>query len=126
MERIPVMAGINLPAFKFLDVLSVEAEYFNNPFPNDIGAITQQGLPIPGPITENGGTDYRSMKIYKNDKFKWSIYASKTIAGYYTIMGQIASDHLRPLAVNDQNVDFEEALHSTSQWYYMLKLTAGF
>ena len=126
LERLPVMGGINLPAFKFLDVLSLEVEYFDNPFPNDIGAITQQGIPIPGPIGENGGTDYRSMKIYKDDKFKWSLYASKTIAGYYTIMAQIASDHLRPLAVNDQNVDFEEALHTTRQWYYMLKLTAGF
>ena len=113
-------------ACNVLDVLSIEVEYFDNPYPNDIGAITQQGLPIPGPIGESGGTDYRSMKGYKNDKLKWSIYASKTIAGYYTIMAQVASDHLRPRAVDDQNVDFEEALHATNQWYYMLKLTAGF
>jgi hypothetical protein len=125
-NRIPVMGGINLPAFKFLDILSIEVEYFDSPFPNDIGAITQQGLPIPGPVTENGGTDFRSMGIYKTDKYKWSIYASKTIGRNYTVMAQVASDHLRPLAVNDQNVDFEEALHTTSQWYYMLKLTAGF
>ena len=126
MERIPVMGGINLPAFNLLDVFSVEVEYFDNPYPNDIGAITQQGLPIPGPIGENGGTDYRNMEIYTNNKYKWSIYASKTFAGYYTVTAQIASDHMRPLAVNDQNVDFEEALHETGQWYYMLKLTAGF
>lgn len=126
LERVPVMGGINLPACNVLDVLSIEVEYFDNPYPNDIGAITQQGLPIPGPIGESGGTDYRSMKSDKNDKFKWSIYASKTIAGYYTIMAQVASDHLRPRAVDDQNVDFEEALHATNQWYYMLKLTAGF
>jgi hypothetical protein len=120
------MAGINLPVFKFLDVLCVEAEYFENPFSNDIGAITQQGLPIPGPITENGSTDYRSMSIYRNDKWKWSVYALKKIAGNYTVTAQIASDHMRPLAVNDQNVDFEEALHASNQWYYMLKLMAGF
>jgi hypothetical protein len=125
-NRVPVMGGINLPACNVLDVLSIEVEYFDNPYPNDIGAITQQGLPIPGPVTENGGADFRSMGIYKNDKYKWSIYASKTIAGYYTIMAQVASDHLRPRAVNDQNVDFEETLHATNQWYYMLKLTAGF
>lgn len=126
LERTPIMAGLNLPAFKFLDVFSIEVEYFKSPYPNDIGAITNLGLPIPGPLDANGGKDYRSMSIYRNDKLKWSIHASKTIAGYYTIMAQIASDHLRPLAVNDWNIDFEEALHTTSQWYYMLKLTAGF
>jgi hypothetical protein len=126
LERMPVMGGINLPAFKLLDVLSVEVEYFDNPFPNDIGAITQQGLPIPGQVSDNGGTDFRAMDIYQNDKWKWSIFASKTFVRNYTVMAQIASDHMRPLAVNDQNVDFEEALHTTSQWYYMLKLTAGF
>lgn len=126
LERMPVMGGINLPAFKFLDVLSVEVEYFKSPYPNDIGAITQQGLPIPGPITEDGSTDYSAMNIYQKDKWKWSVYASKTFSRNYTAMVQVASDHMRPLAVNDQNVDFEEALHTTSQWYYMLKLTAGF
>ena len=99
-ERMPIMAGINLPAFRLLDVLSVEVEYFDNPFPNDIGAITQQGLPIPGAIGENGGTDYREMDIYKTDNLKWSVYASKTFAGNYTAMLQIASDHIRSLAVN--------------------------
>jgi len=125
-QRMPVMAGINLPCFKLLDVFSVEAEYFNNPFPNDIGAITQQGLPIPGQIGENGSSNFRGSDLYRHDNVKWSIHASKAIAKNYTLMAQVASDHLRPLAVNDQNVDFEEALHTTSQWYYMLKLTAGF
>jgi hypothetical protein len=41
-------------------------------------------------------------------------------------MLQVASDHMRPLAVNDQNVDFEEIFHNTNQFYYMVKCTAGF
>jgi len=126
LDRIPIMAGLNIPAFKYLDVLSTEVEWFNCPFPNDIGAITQQGLPIPGPITENGSTDYRALSMYAQDNWKWSLYASKTIAKNYKVMLQVACDHLRSLAVNDQNVDFEEVLHSPNQWYCMLKLTAGF
>ena len=126
LERIPVMAGLNIPAFKFLDVLSAEVEWFKCPYPNDIGAITQQGMPIPGPITENGSTDYRAMSMYWKDNWKWSFYATKTIVKNYTITFQVASDHIRSLAVNDQNVDFEEVLHTANQWYYMLKLKAGF
>jgi hypothetical protein len=126
LERVPVMVGINLPSFKFFDVLSIEGEYFDSRLPNDIGAIVNQGLPIPGVINEGGFSKFRDSGIYKNDTWKWSVYASKSIGRNYTIMAQIASDHMRPLAVNDINVDFEEALHRASQWYYTLKLTAGF
>jgi hypothetical protein len=126
LERIPIMVGFNFPAFKFLDVLSAEVEYFNCPFPNDVGAITNYGLPIPGPVNATGATNYWGNGEYQNDHWKWSVHASKTIATNYTIMAQIASDHLRSLAVNDQNVDFEEIFHNTNQWYFMLKCTAGF
>jgi hypothetical protein len=127
IERIPIMAGFNVPAFKFLDVLSAEIEYFKCPFPNDVGALVNYGLPIPGSLANATGTiNYLGDPEYWNDRWKWSIYASKTIASNYTIMAQVASDHLRPLAVNDLNVDFEEIFHNTNQWYYMLKITAGF
>jgi hypothetical protein len=126
LERIPMMIGLNIPAFKFLDVLSVEVEWFKSPYPNDIGAITQLGLPLPGSITENGKTDYRAMSIYSEDRWKWSIYGARTFARNYTVTFQVASDHLRSLAVNDQNVDFEEVLHNTNHWYYMLKAAVKF
>ena len=126
LERIPVMAGFNVPMFKLLDVLSVEVEYFKCPFPNDVGALTNYGLPIPGSVNATGATNYWGISEYRYDKWKWSVYASKKIATNYTIMAQAASDHLRPLAVNDKNVDFEEIFHNTNQWYYMLKCTAGF
>ena len=126
LERIPISAGFNIPAFGLFDVLSVEVEYFKCPFPNDVGAVTNYGLPIPGPVNATGATNYWGMGEYWHDKWKWSVHASKKIATNYTIMAQAASDHLRPLAVNDQNVDFEEIFHNTNQWYYMLKCTAGF
>jgi hypothetical protein len=126
LERIPLMVGFNVPTFKLLDALSVEVEYFKSPFPNDVGALTNYGLPIPGPVNATGATNYWGNTEYQNDHLKWSIHVSKTIASNYTIMAQVASDHLRPLAVNDQNVDFEEIFHNTNQWYYMLKITAGF
>jgi hypothetical protein len=116
------MVGFNVPTFKLLDALSAEVEYFKSPFPNDVGALTNYGLPIPGPVNATGATNYWGNGEYQNDHWKWSVHASKTIATNYTIMAQIASDHLRSLAVNDQNVDFEEIFHNTNQWYYMLKM----
>ena len=99
LERIPVMIGLNVPAFKFLDMLSVEAEYFKCPYPNDIGVITDRGIPIPGQPGETGVTNFRDSSVYAKDNWKWSIYATKTFAKNYTATAQIASDHLRPLAV---------------------------
>ena len=109
-----------------LDVLSLEIEWFGSRQPNDIGVITDKGLPLPGPIFEDGYKDYRTLSIYKNDNWKWSLYGTKRISKNYSVTFQVANDHLRPLAVNDQNVDFEEALHSTDHWYYMLKAAVGF
>jgi hypothetical protein len=127
LERIPIMVGFNVPAFKLLDVLSFEVEYFKCPFPNDIGAIINYGLPIPGSILATGAINYWGNGEYRYDNWKWSVYASRKITTNYTIMAQIASDHLRPLAdVSNYNDDFEEIFHNTNQWYYMLKCTAGF
>jgi hypothetical protein len=66
------------------------------------------------------------MRMYKDDDWKWSIYGTKTFAKYYAVTLQVANDHLRSLAVNDQFVDFEETLHNLNHWYYMLKAKVFF
>ena len=108
------------------DAVSIETEWFGCRNPNDVGAITNYGLPIPGPVNATGATNYRNNSEYQNDNWKWSVHASRKFATNYTVMLQVASDHMRPLAVNDQNVDFEEIFHNTNQFYYMVKCTAGF
>jgi len=31
---------------------------------------------------------------YKEDSWKWSLYAKKTIGGHFSIVGQLARDHI--------------------------------
>ncbi len=120
LDRIPVMAGLNLPTFKLLDVLSAQVEWFGSPYPNDIGDIVNNQLPIPLSITGN-------VYNYPDDHWKWSLYGTKKLYRNYSVTGQIANDHLRYLAaVTDFNIDFDEVTHSLNQWYYMLKFTARF
>jgi hypothetical protein len=138
LDRMPVMVGFNVPfntlfnpviegvnltgiglPLNWLDVLSAQVEWFGNPYPNDMGDIVNSGLPLPLSIT---GT----LHNYPDDHWKWSVYATKKIGRSYTLTGQVANDHLRYLAVNDINVDFDEITHNSTQWYYMLKFTAGF
>jgi hypothetical protein len=123
LDRIPIMVGFNIPTFKILDVLSCEVEWFGNKYDNDIGGLVIYGTPLSGGIGVNGNSRDR----YKHDNWKWSIYGTKKIGRNYLITGQVASDHMHPLAVNaGENVDYNEALHNTNEFYYMLKMTAGF
>jgi len=57
-ERIPLMVGFNIPTFGFLDLLSVEVEYYGSKHKNDLALIgnnnvvapwTRQDHPIPSP-----------------------------------------------------------------------------
>jgi len=127
LQRIPVMAGINLPTFKLLDVagsrldvLSLQAEWFGSPYPNDVGGIVNSEEPLPLSINQG-------LNNYPDDHWKWSIYGKWTLFRYYTLTLQAASDHLRYLsAPTDVNVDFDEVFHNLHQWYYICKFAAAF
>ncbi len=86
-QRIPVMLGFNVPAFKLIDLLKLELEYQGTRYPN---GITQTYYlpycPLPdNPIMGNPRT-----------MLKWSIYANKKIGSHLSLIGQIANDHLMP------------------------------
>jgi hypothetical protein len=76
-ERIPIVFGVNLPAFKWLDVLSLEAEWYGARYRNNIIKLTQQKYselpsPIPvsyktyDPINKKGGVDPITGRIFKD------------------------------------------------------------
>lgn len=46
-QRMPVMAGINLPAFGLLDNLSLEVEYYASPYKNDLKELQTNYSPTP-------------------------------------------------------------------------------
>ena len=134
-ERIPVMAGFNIPPplsvifdnifdFRLLDVLSVEVEWFGCRYPNDMRNIVFNGIPIPGET--DAPKDYRAMKEYWEDNWKWSVYAKKTIGKHGTIVAQVASDHLRSLSRDFYQQDWEEVLRKWDEWYYELKFQIAF
>jgi hypothetical protein len=117
LERIPVMLGFNFPAFKLLDVLSLEGEWWGNRYPNSMQGIVQDGVPLP--FLEDT-RDIDSTK-YKNDNLKWSIFGAKTFAGRYRISFQAASDHMRTFAWDWSRQDWEESLQGPDKWYFIVK-----
>ena len=100
-----------------IDVLSIEAEWWGNRYPNNMEGVVLDGLPIP---FRAGTRSVDSMK-YKGDNWKWSIYGKKTFAGHYQVTFQAASDHMRTFALDWNRQDWEESLRSPAKWYYLLR-----
>lgn len=126
-KRMPVMFGINVPTFKLLDVLSVQAQWFGSRYPNDATPYVLNGLPTPVSSKWHDGSNL----IYPDsteDNWKWSVYAKKTLFDHFFIVGQVASDHLRwdKFDYGAQAYMLSEALTRPEQLYYVLKIGYGF
>jgi len=128
-ERMPIMVGVNLPTFKVLDILSVEVEYYQSKFQNNIRNVMQATIPtwkLPPDVTSGTyQTFIDSSKIETEDNLHWSIYAKKTIVEGMDLFVQAASDHMRILSFNAEPSDLP-ITRKPSQWYYLVRLQMGF
>jgi hypothetical protein len=118
---------MNLPAFKLLDVLSIQAEWFGSRYPNDGTNYVLYGLPTPVSTKWSDGNRCIYPDSTKDD-WKWSVYAKKTLFESFFIVGQIASDHFRwdKYSYGDQAYMLSEALTRPDQMYYVLKVGYSF
>ncbi len=123
LQRIPVMIGFNLPVFGAIDVLSIEAEYWENPYANSLEGVVIDGVPLP---FRSGTKTVEDSLIYKIDNWKWSIFAKKTFTEHYNITVQAASDHMRTFALDWSRQDWEESLRGPGNFYVVVKLVVFF
>ena len=120
-ERIPVMIGFNLPAFKLLDVFAAEVQYFPMPYQNSHQFMWKSNSPVPYFNTYAGVDYYSDWSRKTDDDWKWSLYASKTIKNF-RLSGQIASDHIsRATYMIAGKKVYTEICPRTKDWYYMLR-----
>jgi hypothetical protein len=121
-KRIPVMGGFNIPAFKYLDILSLQAEWFGSDYINDLNPIMFDNQPIPFSSNRGTKTPYNTKENHNGDDWKWSLYGKKTIAEHFNIVFQFARDHMRWYREDYTLQDGQEALRSNKDWYYTIKL----
>jgi hypothetical protein len=116
-DRMVYMAGVNLPTFGLLDMLSLEAEYCSNTFKSStVGALENgSATPFVAPGEWFGRQDLRG------DDVKWTLYAQRNILPGMAVYGQIARDHIRMLDVFS-TPDKTEFLPERDHWYWALKL----
>jgi hypothetical protein len=133
-ERMPIMAGINIPTFGLLNNLTVETEYYKSRYPNTIyyPFDSQQGLPLPlgGDGGEADPKDFSDSafaldkKKFTADDWKWSVHASRKITEGVTIYAQAASDHLRHINPEAKPSNKPYTL-TPSDWYYVVRVEFG-
>ncbi len=120
-ERMPVMIGIDIPTFKWLDKLSLETEYHYSRYQDNLESVLVGPAPIPA-----------ASGIYTQhyDNFKWSIYFRRHIIQGVSLVGQVANDHFRPFDLNAAPstypvTDNEKLPWHDGSWYYLLRLELG-
>jgi hypothetical protein len=136
-QRIPAMIGFNFPAFKLLDVLSIEVERYASPYINAQDYIWKGDSPVPyiagrpaGSSFPNYNSDWNDSLAVTNDDIKWSIYASKKFGKCLRLSAQAASDHspknwYTPWPA-PQSAKYTDMVPRTRDWYYMMRVSFYF
>jgi hypothetical protein len=119
-QRTPRMFGFNFPAFKFLSVLSLEIEYFPSPLPNDYFQTVQFWTPVPHIDIQSYNPD-----DYTAGFWRWSVYAKKEIMKGFSLVGQVAFDHMRT-AWQDGSTDMASCMAQHGNWYWIAKAGYSF
>ncbi|MBN1309254.1 MAG: hypothetical protein JXA18_15120 [Chitinispirillaceae bacterium] len=105
--RVPFMFGINLPVFTVLDLLSIELEYRESPYPNSIFYPVYRMEPKPADRQDHA-------------QWKWSVYAGKNLGPHVGLVFQAARDHIMPQSTI-QAVDYSDCtdvlLRKTDWWW---------
>lgn len=118
-DRTAYLMGFNLPTFRWLDLLAVEAEFCPNPFENSTRGPYGEGLAAP--YVAAAPNQFPDIAREKADDWKWTIQARKRIVEGFSINAQIASDHVKTLDVYS-TPDFYDILVEKDHWYWVLKL----
>jgi hypothetical protein len=113
--RLPVMLGINLPAFKLLDLLAIELEFQDGPYPNSVFKPFYYMAPEPAGQTAHAN-------------YKWSIYAKKNLGRHVGLIFQAARDHIMPLStvVAIDFSDYTDVLLRDTDWWWTGKMLFDF
>jgi hypothetical protein len=125
MERLPVMAGFNIPTFKFLEVLAMEVEWYGSKYPNNhVHSIAAPHLWSSGAVPGSPQLDYMDYD-WKKDDWKWSLYAKKIFTPGFMVSALAGRDHMRTRSQFAHQADYEEALTRPGHWYWMVRFTFG-
>ncbi len=118
LNRIPIMAGIDVPTWGLLDRLCVQGEYYNSKYFNSLENFQKTIIPA-------WFEDPTYGDLAKRDNVRWSVYAKRSlIPGHASVHLQVASDHLR---LQDWRGKLSQVsvVSVPKEWYYFIRLEFG-
>jgi hypothetical protein len=126
-DRMPMMVGLTLPTGGLLDQLSVEAEYWKNPYLNSTFAMSYGGLGTPNlnnsAYNNLGLTALNS--VVKDDDFKWSVSATRSLGKTFSVTAKAAKDHLQvmqEMQAGFPGKSYGDVMTGKKSWYYVVRL----
>ncbi|MEO6094860.1 MAG: hypothetical protein ABIW76_03940 [Fibrobacteria bacterium] len=117
-NRMPIMAGFNIPAFKLLDHLSLEVEWYDSRVKDDLTRFQPStgNFYSPIPVANEAKLDLAK------DDLKWSLHAERKI-GQIRVSAQVANDHSRPGGtLTSRASEWQAFFVDTKDWYWMAKV----
>lgn len=124
-RRMPVMFGMNLPTFGLLELLTIQGEYYNPVFANNIDAVYEQQYPIP--YHRNYDPAYGPESVagsVKRDRWHWSALARKQAFKGVNFYMQAANDHIRTFDYNIKPIKIP-ITSRPADWYYLFRIELG-
>lgn len=132
-ERAPMMVGFNFPAFKILDVLSIEVQRYKTPYINTQENVWKASSAVPYiPLYNFMNYDqiWGDSLAVTDDDIRWSIYASKQIGKHLRLSAQAACDHTPKIWYTPfpavQSTKYSDLVPKNDDWYYMMRLSIYF
>lgn len=128
-EKSPFMFGIDIPAWKLFDVLSLEFEHYPNPNPNSAAYVIRDGSPMPWFTNVSTAYDTATGSAAYKPRWYWTLYMKKQIIKNFSIVCQIGHDHQRwemPMNYQTFSYDYEEALVKKDEWGWRIKTILNF
>jgi hypothetical protein len=124
LDRVPMMAGVSIPTAGILTQLSVEGEYFRNPYYGQRYLIGEGTTPLPvlPDNTSDLSPGYQLPSAFTKDDWRWSVLAHRAVNRWLDVKVRAASDHLR-LRNYDGDYNSGRPLTQTARdWYFMARI----
>jgi len=117
LHRMPMLLGVNIPTFKFLDYLSVELEWWKSPYANEwLGDYQNQN-----PVSQSVADSAQRYNYIYGDNFKWAVSAKKSF-GKFEIKAMAGNDHvIYPIYLVEKQYT-EQTLKKGTDWQWYLEL----
>lgn len=125
-ERLPLMIGINLPGFRFFDLISVQWERYASPNINSFyeSLSSNEATPEIARGDDSVFSQRSYMDVKSKDDFSWSILIKKQLVPGLQMSVQAARDHARMVSEKTYAgpmLDANEVLYTSKNWYWLVQ-----